>query len=55
MCRFDFLPSEPVNRESNDNVKWLLSEVEGHWCEGFFRAAPDSVCDKFLNSVLKRL
>jgi hypothetical protein len=35
-------------------LEWVFSEMEGHWCEGFFRAAPDVVFDDFTNSVRRK-
>jgi hypothetical protein len=35
-------------------VKWLFSEMEGHWCEGFFRAAPDRGPAMFLAAATRR-
>ena len=37
-----------------ESVEWLLSEVEGQWCEGFFRAAPERAVDLFLEAVRSR-
>ena len=68
MCRMDFLPrlvhSDPdingINDEKCDlpnslmKLEWVFSEMEGHWCEGFFRAAPDVVFDDFTNSVRRK-
>lgn len=41
----DVIVTESTEEEG---VEWLFSEVEGQWCEGFFRAAPESVFEMFL-------
>eukprot|EP00603_Paraphysomonas_imperforata_P003437 CAMPEP_0114429054 /NCGR_PEP_ID=MMETSP0103-20121206/9268_1 /TAXON_ID=37642 ORGANISM="Paraphysomonas imperforata, Strain PA2" /NCGR_SAMPLE_ID=MMETSP0103 /ASSEMBLY_ACC=CAM_ASM_000201 /LENGTH=444 /DNA_ID=CAMNT_0001598339 /DNA_START=172 /DNA_END=1506 /DNA_ORIENTATION=+ len=43
-----------VEEEQKEEVEWLFSEMEGHWCEGFFRAASDRVMDMFADAVRKR-
>lgn len=35
-------------------LEWLFSEMEGQWCEGFFREAPTSVLDLVLEAALHR-
>lgn len=67
MCRLDFLPRirtsipdtyvgvkstiEGEVGEGEGMIEWLFSEMEGHWCEGFFRAAPESAMELFINAA----
>ena len=55
----DEVHSEQEEEEGTEQqeleVEWLFSEMEGHWCEGFFRAASDRVIDLFADAVQKRV
>lgn len=40
--------------ESTTEVEWLFSEMEGQWCEGFFRAAPERTFELFLAAAASK-
>jgi hypothetical protein len=41
LCRIDLLPR--LQKTSEASIEWVVSEIEGQWCECFLRAAPPEV------------
>ena len=59
LCRVDLLPRITYRRDSDNNnlvskIDWLVSEVEGQWCECFFRAAPPETPLKLIDALSRR-
>ena len=45
---------EVIEAPSMNNVEWLVSEIEGQWCECFLRAAPDAVSNAIATAIKSR-